>query len=183
MIKGGYKIIDFKGAELTTTAVEISGIYNQIVDDYNKPIMISGANISGELQDDAYASVKVTDESVTLTVYGGVITVTEEDEVTFESEPTTGDLKRNLITSEVKILEITEQVPANTAKRYQVDIAKAGYTPIGILGIAFTNDESKLIIKEFSHSGSTANIWVYNVTDTATGTLSDVRVTVLYKEA
>lgn len=82
MIKGGYKIIDFKGTELSTTAVEISGIYNQIVDDYNKPIMVSGVIISGKLQDDAYASVKVADSSVTLTVYDGFITV-NNDEVTF----------------------------------------------------------------------------------------------------
>lgn len=83
MIKGGYKIIDFKGVELSTTAVEITGVYNQIVDDYNKPIMISGVLLDGELQDDAYASVKVSDESVELTVYDGVITVTDDDEVTF----------------------------------------------------------------------------------------------------
>lgn len=88
MIKGGYKIIDFKGAELSTTAVEITGIYNQIVDDYNKSIMVSGVIISGELQDDAYAGVQEKtaqdlSKSVELTVYDGVITVTEDDEVSF----------------------------------------------------------------------------------------------------
>lgn len=83
MKKGGYKIIDFKGTALSGTAVDMPGIYDQIVDDYDKPIMVSGVIISGELQDDAYASVKVSDGSVDLTVYDGVITVTDDDEVSF----------------------------------------------------------------------------------------------------
>ena len=83
MKKGGYKIIDFKGTALSGTAVDMPGIYDQIVDDYDKPIMVSGVILSGELQDDAYASVKVNDDSVSLTVYGGIITVTEDDEVSF----------------------------------------------------------------------------------------------------
>ena len=89
MKKGGYKIIDFKGTTLSGTAVEILGIFNQIVDDYNKPILVSGVSLSGELKDDSYAGVleKTVSSSkiVELTVYGGVITVTEDDEVTFTS--------------------------------------------------------------------------------------------------
>lgn len=85
MKKGGYKIIDFKGTALSGTAVEMSGIYEQIVDDYDKPIMVSGVILNGKLQDAAYASVIETEDSVKLTVYSGVITVTEDNEVSFTS--------------------------------------------------------------------------------------------------
>ena len=97
MKKGGYKIIDFKGITLSGTAVELSGIYDQIVDDYDKPIMVSGVTISGKLQDDAYAGVQEKtaqdlSKSVELTVYGGIITVTEDDEVSFVVSKTTAEL-------------------------------------------------------------------------------------------
>lgn len=87
MIKGGYKIVDFKGNSLSGTAVTIDGIFNQIVDNYNKVILVSGVSINGEVKDDVFATanVKVAEDeskSVELEVYNGVITVTEDDEVT-----------------------------------------------------------------------------------------------------
>lgn len=103
MKKGGYKIINFKGTALSGTAVELSGIYDQIVDDYDKPIMVSGVTISGKLQDDAYADVQEKtaqdlSKSVELTVYGGIITVTEDDEVTFASAKSNTELTANVNT-------------------------------------------------------------------------------------
>ena len=97
MKKGGYKIIDFKGTALSGTAIELPGIYDQIVDDYDKPIMVSGVTISGELQDDAYAGVQEKtaqdlSKFVELTVYGGIITVTEDDEVTFATAKSNTEL-------------------------------------------------------------------------------------------
>lgn len=96
MIKGGYKIIDFKGAELSSTAVEVSGIFKQITDKYNKVILVSGVSIDGELKDDAFALLDVNDDgdtiTMTLTVYGGAITVTEDDEVTFAASKTPAEL-------------------------------------------------------------------------------------------
>lgn len=123
MIKGGYKIIDFKGVELSTTAVEITGIYNQIIDDYNKPIMVSGVSISGELQDDAYASVKVDDSSVTLTIYGGVITVTEDDEVTFAVAKSNVELAAEIEELKLKAFCLT----SNEAVTTDVNDAVRGY--------------------------------------------------------
>ena len=103
MKKGGYKIIDFKGTALSGTAVDMPGIYDQIVDDYDKPIMVSGVILSGELQDDAYASVKVNDDSVSLTVYGGIITVTEDDEVSFAVSKTNAELAAEIEEVDEKI--------------------------------------------------------------------------------
>lgn len=107
MIKGGYKIVDFNGVTLSGTAVEMPGIYDQIVDDYDKAILVSGVSLNGELQDDSFAAVKVNDGSVNLTVYGGVITVTEDDDVTFAAAKSnaelTGDVESLMIKSPVHI--------------------------------------------------------------------------------
>ena len=97
MKKGGYKIIDFEGTELSSSAVEMLGIFEQIMNNYGKPILVSGVIIDGELQDDAYADVKgliAADFSkyLELTVYGGVITVTEDDDITFAVSETTAEL-------------------------------------------------------------------------------------------
>lgn len=107
MKKGGYKIIDFKGTALSGTAVEMPDIYGQIVDDYDKPIMVSGVILNGELQDDAYASVKVNDGSVALTVYGGVITVTDDDEVSFAVLKTNAELAAEI--GDLDDLETTDK--------------------------------------------------------------------------
>lgn len=101
MKKGGYKIIDFKGTELSTTAVEILGIFEQIMDNYDKPILVSGVILNGELQDDAYAGVqgKIAQDLskyVELTVYGGVITVTEDDNITFASAMSNTELTEDV---------------------------------------------------------------------------------------
>lgn len=99
MRKGGYKIVDFKGAELSSTVVVRPGIYSQIIDDYDKAILVSGVSLGGTLKDDSFASVsEVTGDngdSVDLGVYGGLITVTEDDEVTFtlSSSPAELDAK------------------------------------------------------------------------------------------
>lgn len=112
MKKGGYKIIDFEGTELSSTAVEILGIFEQIMDNYEKPILVSGVILDGELQDDAYADVKgliAADLSkyLELTVYGGVITVTEDGDVTFAGSKTPAELTTEI--GDLEDLETTEK--------------------------------------------------------------------------
>lgn len=97
MIKGGYKIVNFNGAALSGVAETLPGIYDQIVDDYDKPVMVSGVSLNGDIMDDAYAGVQEKiagdlSKSVELTVYGGIITVTEDDEVTFTVSKTPEEL-------------------------------------------------------------------------------------------
>lgn len=112
MIKGGYKIVNFKGAALSGTAVSLSGIYDQIVDDYDKPVMVSGVSLNGDIMDDAYAGVqeKVAGDlskSVELTVYGGIITVTEDDEVSFTVAKTPAELAAEI--GNLEDLETTDK--------------------------------------------------------------------------
>ena len=97
MIKGGYKIVNFNGAALSGVAETLPGIYDQIVDDYDKPVMVSGVSLNGDIMDDAYAGVQEKiagdlSKSVELTVYGGIITVTEDDEVTFATAKSNTEL-------------------------------------------------------------------------------------------
>ncbi len=112
MIKGGYKIVNFNGAALSGVAETLSGIYDQIVDDYDKPIMVSGVSLNGDIMDDAYASVQEKiagdlSKSVELTVYGGVITVTEDDEVTFVLAKSNTELTEDVseLTEDVSVIK------------------------------------------------------------------------------
>ena len=112
MIKGGYKIVNFNGAALSGTPETLAGIYDQIVDDYDKPVMVSGVSLNGDIMDDAYAGVqeKVSgglSKSVELTVYGGIITVTEDDEVSFVLSKTTAELTAEI--GDLEDLETTEK--------------------------------------------------------------------------
>ncbi len=112
MIKGGYKIVNFNGAALSGVAETLPGIYDQIVDDYDKPVMVSGVSLNGDIMDDAYAGVQEKiagdlSKSVELTVYGGIITVTEDDEVTFVLSKTTAELTAEI--GDLEDLDTTEK--------------------------------------------------------------------------
>ena len=112
MRKGGYKIVDFKGAELSSTVVVRPGIYSQIIDDYDKTILVSGVSLGGTLKDDSFASVsEVTGDSgdsVDLGVYGGLITVTEDDEVTFTLSSTPAELDDKIDDLDAKIGDLDD---------------------------------------------------------------------------
>lgn len=112
MIKGGYKIVNFNGAALSGSSETLPGIYAQIVDDYDKPVMVSGVSLNGDIMDDAYAGVQEKiagdlSKSVELTVYGGIITVTEDDEVTFVLSKTTAELTAEI--GDLEDLETTDK--------------------------------------------------------------------------
>lgn len=112
MIKGGYKIVNFNGAALSGSSETLPGIYDQIVDDYDKPVMVSGVSLNGDIMDDAYAGVQEKiagdlSKSVELTVYGGIITVTEDDEVTFVLSKTTAELTAEI--GDLDDLDTTEK--------------------------------------------------------------------------
>lgn len=84
MLKGGYKIIDFKDAALTTGggAVTIEGIYEAIEASYRKPLLLSGLNIDGTERNDIFATPTVSSSNYVFTAYGKTITITDADAVT-----------------------------------------------------------------------------------------------------
>ena len=78
-IKGGYKLIDLKDNKLTVggNGVTVKGIYNSVESSYNKPLILTGINISGIERNDVFinfandsgnyvANISVT-EKITIT--------------------------------------------------------------------------------------------------------------------
>jgi len=167
MIKGGYKIVDFKGNSLSDTAVTMNGMYAQIVDDYNKTIMVSGVILSGELQDDAYVSVKVGDGYVELSVYGGVITVNDNDEITFASYATPTDTAAAIaglqeVTKDVHIITLPENSVAQTF-RIKTDqnygaVLAFSKEDLSLFSVAFQETPVETIITQNSPITALTNI-------------------------
>ncbi len=167
MKKGGYKIIDFKGTALSGTAVEIPGILEQIADNYNKPIMVSGVVLNGELQDDAYASVNDTEDTVVLTVYGGVITVNEDDEVTFTSGSPSGG--GDTVTIVQKTYTTSTVMTGNNTSTFTIDVsdlveAHEKVVPVNFRGADGDGYINLGVVYMFINSEGILNIGIRNFT-------------------
>lgn len=81
MKNGGYKIIDLKDVNLSTTPVVIAGIYNRVKDNYRKPILLSGIVIGGVEMADCFVDLHVSSTSYVGAVYNYTITITSDDKV------------------------------------------------------------------------------------------------------
>ena len=83
MIKGGYKIIDFKDVPFETggAAMMIEGIYDTVEASYRKPLLLSGLNIDGIERNDVYATPTLSGSNYVFTAYGKTITITDTDAV------------------------------------------------------------------------------------------------------
>lgn len=85
MKKGGYKIFNLSGNTFTdgTESDAISGIYETLESNYNKPILVSGLKVGTTEYADFFATLTVSGTSFVLTGAGiGTITVTDDDTVT-----------------------------------------------------------------------------------------------------
>lgn len=80
--KGGYKIIDLGGVNITTAgdAVTIAGIYDAI-ESTDKAILVSGLTIDNVDYSDVYGVPISGDNQYTISVYGKSLTVTSADAV------------------------------------------------------------------------------------------------------
>ena len=87
MIKGGYKIIDFKDSPLKVggEAITIGGIYDTVEVSYRKPLLLSGLNIDGVEYNDVYATPTISGGNYVFTAYGKTITITNADAVSVTS--------------------------------------------------------------------------------------------------
>ena len=81
MKNGGYKIIDLKDVNLSTTPVVIAGIYNRVKDNYRKPILLSGIVIGGVEMADCFVDLNVSSTSYVGAVHNHTITITSDDKV------------------------------------------------------------------------------------------------------
>lgn len=90
MIKGGYKIIDFKDTPLTTggSAMMITDIHQAIEGSYRKPLLLAGLTIDGVEKNDTFAFPEVNEGAFVFNVYGKTITVQDTDAVTITDQDT-----------------------------------------------------------------------------------------------
>ena len=84
MIKGGYKIIDFKDINiLTGDGATVMGIYEDIEKTHRKAIMVSGITIDGVEKPDCFVDCEVSGSDYKFSAYGKTFTITSENKVTF----------------------------------------------------------------------------------------------------
>lgn len=83
MLKGGYKIIDFKDVNLTAgTGVKIAGIYEDVEKSYRKPLLLSGITIDAVEKPDCFVYCEVSEGNYKFTAYGKNWIITSADMVT-----------------------------------------------------------------------------------------------------
>lgn len=89
MIKGGYKIIDFKDENIPNgqSPVTISGIYESIENNYRKACLLSGLTLAGVEKADIFRNPTVSESNYVFPdVYGYDLTVKSNDVVTWGEE-------------------------------------------------------------------------------------------------
>lgn len=85
-IKGGYKIINFKGIPLNKESkVIIKGIYDSIENSYRKPLLFSGVNINGVIYPDMFIQAILTSARYEVTLDNVKLYITSDNGVIYES--------------------------------------------------------------------------------------------------
>lgn len=94
MIKGGFKYIDLQNKSLTTTKVDIAGVYDAIEGAYRKAIVLTNLVINGNEYHDLIAPMMVESDKyvfiynvakATKTITFSTIEINEDDEVKLSS--------------------------------------------------------------------------------------------------
>ena len=84
MIKGGYKIINFKDVNIVTgVGATVPGIYDDIKKSHRKAIMVSGITIDAVEKPDCFVDCEVSGNDYKFSAYGKTFTITSENKVTF----------------------------------------------------------------------------------------------------
>ena len=81
MAKGGYQIIDLKGANLVEgTPVKVDGIYDKI-EGTTKPLLFTGVVIDGKEYRDVYPTVGVLMDYFRVNMYDRYFLINADDEI------------------------------------------------------------------------------------------------------
>lgn len=81
--RGGYRIIDLQNKLITaSTQTTIRGIYSALADFYNKPLLLSGANVDNVMYPDVWIDAILNGSNqYTFTAHNRTFTVTNDDKV------------------------------------------------------------------------------------------------------
>lgn len=176
-MKGGYKIIDFKNVSLSGTPVTMTDVLVDLLNNYEKVVLLSHVVLSGSAKDDCFSTV-LSDGAggVKLNCYDGYISINSSGAVTYTVASASG-MAENIaeLTAEIgdlDDLETTEKGSAvaainevNSALIKYVDInVNAGDTWVNVpLPREISGDR---IINVTSRAGTNFNgcIWWKNKT-------------------
>lgn len=79
MFKGGYKLIDFKETNITSTETStIKGVYEAIKNNYRKPTLITGLVIENVEKEDTFVNFEHNTNE-----YNGLLGITADNKVLF----------------------------------------------------------------------------------------------------
>lgn len=82
-MRGGYQIVDFHNENLSGSSVTIPGIYESIEGNHYKPLLLSGVVLDNVEKADVFAPADISGGNFNFAVYGGTISVTSDNGVTF----------------------------------------------------------------------------------------------------
>lgn len=82
MIKGGYQIVDLKGATLPTTIAGTHALLDKVYGTTKKSVKLSGLAVSGNVLPDADGYLTLSSTTYTIHAGGRTVTVTSADLVT-----------------------------------------------------------------------------------------------------
>lgn len=88
MLKGGYKIINFKEKKLSSSPVVIKGIYESIEENTDKCLIASGIAYDGAVyNDEVIATPDLNGTDFVISFHNGqiIVTVNDDDEVTLSA--------------------------------------------------------------------------------------------------
>lgn len=83
MLRGGYKIVDFKDVNITSDGgATITGIYEEIEGSYRKAVLVSGVTIDGVEYRDTFVDVSHSENNYSFSAYGKTFTIGNDEKVT-----------------------------------------------------------------------------------------------------
>lgn len=146
--KGGYVIVDATGVDLNNVA-KVGGLYQQIMNAVavNKAVMLRNVKNGTKTLTPIYSTVDVGNGTVSLNVYGGVLTVESDDDITFTASKTADELDEEIADLGTDVINMKADL-ATTAENNKVKAVKFtiifNHSEFGISNI----DSIGLIIKK-----------------------------------
>ena len=145
-MKGGYKIIDFKNVSLSGTPVTMADVLVDLLNNYEKVVLLSNVVLSGSAKDDCFSAVLSDGNGgVKLNCYDGYISINSSGAVTYTVASASG-----MAGDIANLQNVTKDLHIIAFPQYSSDVTyriKVAQNFMGIL--AFTAAELVLINVRF----------------------------------